>query len=398
MLNKSILSLAIGTFALGVSEFGMMGIISVIAQDMRISIPDAGDFISAYSIGVAAGAPCLPFLNRFSLKYILLCFCLMICAGNLIVAMAPGYATFLLGRFLSGLPHGAYFGAGAILATKLASYGEKATAVSIMVTGMTIANVIGVPFSTWVSTMISWRLAFLFVAICGVFAFIGIWRETPVTAPLGKGGKGSIKRQFRFLRKTAPWLIFAGVFFGQASMYCWYSYMEPIMLNITHIPQSSISLVMMLAGSGMVIGALVAGKLADRFPGGLITGIICVLEIPVLLLIYFKSDVMSLSLVLTFIGAAEIFALGGPLQYLMICYSKGGEMLGGAAIQIAFNIANAFAAFLGGLVISGGYGLSAPALAGIPLSCVAAMALFYFHWRFGRANKDAEYNFSSKVN
>lgn len=393
MIKKSLGALAMGTFALGISEFGMMGIISVIANDMKITIPEAGDFIAAYSIGVAAGAPCLPFLSRFRLKHILMFLCVLIVAGNLLVALASGYKTFLLGRFLSGLPHGAYFGVGAILATHIASYGEKATAVAIMVTGMTVANVVGVPFTTWLSNMLSWRLAFIFVAICGLLAFAGIWKEVRSMPPLARGGNGSLARQFVFLKNPAPWLIFMGVFFGQASMYCWYSYVEPIMLNVAHFQASSITFIMMLAGLGMVIGGLLAGRLADRFPGGLVTAIICLLEIPVLLLIYIKSDVKILSLILTFIGAAEIFALGGPLQYLMIRFSRGGEMLGGAAIQIAFNVANAFAAFLGGWVINMGMGLTSPALAGLPFSCMAAGALFYFHYRYA-GTKD---NDGSKV-
>lgn len=380
MIQKSLLSLALGTFALGVSEFGMMSVISVVAQDMNISIPDAGDFISAYSIGVAAGAPCLPFLSKFRLKYILLFLCVVISAGNLLVAFAPDYTSFLLGRFLSGLPHGAYFGVGAILATRLAGYGEKAAAVAIMVSGMTFANIIGVPFCALLGNSLSWRLAFLFVAICGLLALGGIWKEIPIMPPLDKGGKGSIRRQFAFLKNLPPWLILAGVFFGQASLYCWYSYVEPIMLRVTHIPESAISLVMALAGTGMAVGALVAGKLTDKFPGGMVTGIICLLEIPTLLLIYLKSDVMPLALFLTFAGAAEIFALGGPLQYLIIRFSKGGEMLGGAAIQIAFNVSNALAAFMGGLAINAGLGITSPALVGIPFAIIAGSALFYLHY------------------
>lgn len=387
MIKKSLLALALGTFALGVSEFGMMGIISVIARDMKISIPDAGDFISAYSIGVAVGAPALPFLSRFRLKYILLFLCVMIAAGNFLVAISSGYYSFLLGRFISGLPHGAYFGIGAILATKLASYGEKATAVSIMVSGMTVANVIGVPFSTFLTSTLSWRLSFLFVTVCGILALAGIWLKIPLMPPLEKGGKGSIRRQFAFLKKLPPWLIFAGVFFGQASLYCWYSYVEPIMLQITHIPESCITWVMMLAGLGMVTGALVAGRLADRFPGGMVTGLICILEIPVLLLIYLKSDVLILSLFLVFIGSAQIFALGGPLQYLIIRFSRGGEMFGGAAIQIAFNVANALAALMGGMAIGWGLGITSPALMGIPFAIIAATALFYLHYYCDRNTK-----------
>lgn len=388
MIKKSLVALAIGTFALGISEFGMMGILSDIAHDLNISIPKAGDFISAYSSGVAAGAPFLLFLSRFQMKYIMLGLCLIIAAGNIFVASSSTYESFLLGRFISGLPHGMYFGVGAIIATRLVGYGEKATAVAIMVTGMTVANVIGVPLATWLTNTFTWRLAFSVVALSGLLAFGGIWKEVPKMAPLSRGGKGNIKSQFAFLKTLAPWLILAGVFFGQGSLYCWYSYVEPIMLNVAHFAPSHISLVMMAAGTGMVIGGLVSGKLADRFPPGIVTGCIALIELPVLLLIYFYSDVKLLALILTFIGAGLIFALGGPLQYLIIRFAKGGEMLGGAAIQIAFNVSNAVSAWLGGCAISAGLGLTAPALVGIPLACLAATALFYFHRRFGAELKN----------
>lgn len=387
MIKKSLIALAIGTFALGISEFGMMGILSVIAKDLNISIPKAGDFISAYSCGVACGAPSLLFLSRFKIKYILMALCLIIAGGNILTGCSSSYNSFLIGRFIAGLPHGAYFGAGAIIATRLADYGEKASAVAIMVSGMTIANVIGVPLSTWVTNSISWRLAFFLIALAGLLAFAGIWREVPKMAPVSPAGKSPWKSQFMFLKNLAPWLILAGVFFGQGSMYCWYSYVEPIMLRVSHISEDQISFVMMLAGLGMVLGALVSGRLADKYPCGIITGIICLSEIPVLLLIYFYSEITFLSLVLTFIGAAQIFALGGPLQYLIIKYSPGGEMLGGAAIQIAFNVSNAVAAWLGGFAISLGLGMTAPAMMGLPLACLAAGALFYFNHLYGGQEK-----------
>lgn len=382
MLRKSLFSLALGTFALGISEFTMMGILSVVAADMGVSIPRAGDFISVYSLGVAAGAPCLLFMSRFPMRKVLLFLCGMIALGNFMVALAEGYASLLLGRFISGLPHGAYFGVAAIMATRLVGYGEKATAVAIMVTGMTVANVIGVPMATMLTNMCSWRVAFFIVSASGVLAFLGIRFNVPEIAPIGKKGKGSIKSQFMFLKSRAPWLIFMSTFLGQGSLYCWYSYVEPIMLNVAGFPLHYITLIMGLAGMGMVFGGLASGRLADRFKPGLVCGIICLLMIPVLLLIYFDSHNKILALTLTFIGAAGIFAIGGPLQYLIVRFSPGGEMLGGAGIQIAFNVSNAFSAWLGGCVIDAGFGYTSPALAGLPMAFMAALLLFYFNHRY----------------
>lgn len=379
MLRKSLVALALGTFALGISEFGMMGILSQVAADLQISIPRAGDFISAYALGVACGAPFLIFMSTLPIKRILLGLCVFIAIGNLLAACAGGYTSLVISRFISGLPHGAYFGVAAIMGTMLVGYGEKATAVAIMVSGMTVANVVGVPLATWLTSAFSWRMAFFFVAFAGAMAVLGIALEVPKKKPLSRKGKGSFRSQFVFLKQPAPWLIFAGTFFGQGALYCWFSYVEPVMLNVSGFAASSITFIMMLAGLGMVIGGLVSGKLADHYKPGMLTGIICMLMIPTLLCIYFYSENKIVSLIVTFLGAAEIFALGGPLQYLIVRFSPGGEMLGGAGIQVAFNVSNAFAAWLGGCVISAGYGFTGPAIAGIPLALIGAASLFYFN-------------------
>lgn len=379
MLRKSLVALALGTFALGISEFGMMGILTQVAADLQVSIPRAGDFISAYALGVAFGAPFLIFMSTLPIKRILLGLCVFISIGNLLAACAGGYASLLISRFISGLPHGAYFGVAAIMATMLVGYGEKATAVAIMVSGMTVANVIGVPLATWLTSEFSWRMAFFFVAFAGAMAVLGIALEVPGKKPLNRKGKGSFRSQFAFLKQPAPWLIFAGTFFGQGALYCWFSYVEPVMLHVSDFPAGAITFIMMLTGMGMVIGGLVSGKLADHYKPGMLTGIICMLMIPTLLCIYFFSGNKIVSLIAAFLGAAEIFALGGPLQYLIVRFSPGGEMLGGAGIQVAFNVSNAFAAWLGGCVISAGYGFAGPAIAGIPLALIGAASLFYFN-------------------
>lgn len=384
MFKTSLIALAIGTFALGISEFTMMGILTTVASDFQISIARAGDFISAYSLGVACGAPSLLYLSRFPMKQILVFLCLVIFAGNVYAASSAGYASLLAGRFLSGLPHGAYFGAASIMATRLADPGEQVGAVAVMMTGMTVANVVGVPLSTWLANAFTWRLSFALVAVAGLLAVLAIWFFVPRMAPMAPTGKGSIRKQFEFLRHLAPWLIIAGTFFGQGSLYCWYSYVEPIMLHVSNFSKSHMTYIMALAGLGMVVGGLVGGKLSDHFKPGLVTGVISLLAVPILVLIRFESADPPLSLLLTFLGAACIFGLGGPLQYLIVRFSPGGEMLGGACIQVAFNVSNACAAYLGGMAIHAGLGLTSPALVGIPLALAAACVLFYFNHRYAR--------------
>lgn len=379
--SSGLLALACGTFALGMAEFSMMAILSPLAHNLDISIPEAGDFISAYAIGVSVGAPLPVFFRRHPLKHILLGLCCLICAGNLFAALSPGYTSLFCARFISGVPHGAYFGVGAIVATSLVEPGRRATAVAIMVSGMTMANLAGVPIGTWLANIISWRCAFGLAAVFAIIAFLGILAFTPTVPP---AREQSIKREVSFLKGLAPWLIFAATFLGQGSVYCWYSYMEPIMLNISDVGAGNMKWVMVVAGLGMFLGGIACGRLADRFHAALVSGYTALVIIPTLLLIYFCSAITPLSIILAFIGAAALFGLGGPLQYLIVRFSRGGEILGGAGIQIAFNASNAVAAFLGGLVINANMGLTAPALVGVPMALVCAAILFWFYARYGR--------------
>ncbi len=255
------------TFCLGISEFGMMGILENVADSLQISIVTAGHLISAYSLGVAIGAPGLILLRRWPMKRLLLMLVAIMCAGNICAALAPSYFMLLCSRFLSGLPHGAFFGAAAIVAERLAPEGKKAQAVAVMVGGMTIANVAGVPVATFLSNTLNWRLAFATVGLCGLAAFLCTRLWVPYISPLPDTG---IKGQFRFLRNPGPWLVYSGVFFGQAAVYCWLSYISPIMTQVTHFAQADMTWIMIAVGLGMVIGNAFAGKLADRYPAALV--------------------------------------------------------------------------------------------------------------------------------
>lgn len=375
-MKRSLLSLAMGTFALGIVEFGMMGILNDIAADLNINIVEAGHLISAYSAGVAVGAPALIFLRRLPLRRLMLLLAAVIAVGNALVALSPNFGCLLGARFIAGLPHGAFFGAGAIVCSRLADKGKGASAVAVLVGGMTVANLVGVPGFTFVCQLVSWRLPFAIVALLGLMTCVAIRCWIPQLSPLPDTG---MKGQFRFLSKPGPWLIYAGVFFGQASVYCWMSYISPIMTDVTGFSEHAMTFIMVIVGAGMVFGNYIAGRLADRYSASLVTAIIATLIIVVMPLIYFCSPYKLPSLALTFLAPALLFGLGGPLQYLIVRYAKGGEMLGGAGIQIAFNVSNAMAAAIGGAVIHHGFGLASPALAGVPLAVISAVALFMLY-------------------
>lgn len=375
-MKKSLLSLAFGTFTLGIVEFGMMGVLNDIANDLDISVTKAGHLISAYATGVAIGAPSLLFLRKLPLRRLMLLLAAVMTVGNALVALSPNFACMLAARFIAGLPHGAFFGAGAIVCSRLADKGRGASAVAILVGGMTVANLIGVPGFTWICNMLSWRLPFGIAALLGLITFIAIRSWVPVLSPLPDTG---MKGQFRFLSKPAPWLIYAGVFFGQASVYCWLSYISPIMTQVAGFPESAMTFIMVLVGAGMVFGNLCAGRLSDKYSPSIVTAIIATVIIALMPMMYLFAGNKLLSLLFAFVAPGLLFGLGGPLQYLIVRHAKGGEMLGGAGIQIAFNVSNAVAAVMGGAVIRHGFGLASPALVGIPCAILGAAALYTLH-------------------
>ena len=376
-MKKSLIALAFGTLGLGIAEFVMMGILPDVAKDLGISIPVAGHFISAYALGVCVGAPVLILARKHPLKHILLALVTLMMVGNTCAALAPNYWVLLLARFISGLPHGAYFGVASIVAEKLADKGKGSEAVSIMIAGMTIANLFGVPLGTSLSNSISWRVTFLLVGCWGVIILYYIWRWVPHVEGLKDTG---FKGQFRFLKTPAPWLILGATALGNGGVFCWYSYINPLLTEVSGFTAESITALMVLAGFGMVVGNLISGRLSDRYTPGKVGTTVQAMICSVLLLIFFLSPYPWLSALLMCLCTAGLFAVSSPEQVLIIRVAKGGEMLGAACVQVAFNLGNAIGAYVGGLAISGGYRY--PALAGVPFAMVGFILFLTFYKKY----------------
>ena len=376
-MKKSLIALAFGTLGLGIAEFVMMGILPDVAKDLGISIPVAGHFISAYALGVCVGAPVLILARKHPLKHILLALVTLMMVGNTCAALAPNDWVLLLARFISGLPHGAYFGVASIVAEKLADKGKGSEAVSIMIAGMTIANLFGVPLGTSLSNSISWRVTFLLVGCWGVIILYYIWRWVPHVEGLKDTG---FKGQFRFLKTPAPWLILGATALGNGGVFCWYSYINPLLTEVSGFTAESITALMVLAGFGMVVGNLVSGRLSDRYTPGKVGTTVQAMICIVLLLIFFLSPYPWLSALLMCLCTAGLFAVSSPEQVLIIRVAKGGEMLGAACVQVAFNLGNAIGAYVGGLAISGGYRY--PALAGVPFAMVGFILFLTFYKKY----------------
>lgn len=373
-MNKGLTALAFGTLGLGITEFVMMGILPDVAKSLHITIPEAGHLISIYALGVSVGAPLITLLARTRpLKQILLGLALIYMLASFGAAIAPNYATFIPVRFMMGFPHGAFFGVGSIVAARLVPKEKSASAIAYMVSGMTIANVIGVPFGTFVSHFISWRLVFVISGIWGAVILFSIWKWVPRQDALPNTG---LKGQFRFLFHLSPWLILLATMFGNGGIFCWYSYVSPLMQNVSGVAPSYMSLVMVIAGVFMVIGNYCGGQLSDRYAPAKVACSLQVTAAIALLLIFFFAQSMFMSLAMLCVCTACLFGVSAPQQLLILRYSYGGEMLAAASIQIAFNMGNALGAYLGGLPIEAGMGERFPALIGCAV--VLGGALFFY--------------------
>ena len=319
------------------------------------------------------------FARKYRLKTIMTVLAAIIAIGNLCAALSPSYWTLFASRLISGLPHGAYVGVGAIVARKLAAPGKEVSAVSIMIAGMTIATVGGVPLGTFITNTFSWRIAFMIVAATGIATFFAIrhWVKD-----VGKLPDMGFKGQFRFLKTLPPWLIFGGVIFGQIGMYCWYSYIDPQLTVVAGFRADNLSWLMILAGLGMFAGNLLAGRLSDRFKPSAVAASVQASAIPILLLFFFFGHYKLAAVVLMMLGTAALFGSGSPLQSSIVGYSKGGEMLGAACIQIAYNAGNAIAAAIGAAAINAGWSYSSTALLGEPLIAIGCVLLIILYRKY----------------
>ena len=380
-MKKGLAALAFGTLALGMTEFVMMGILPDVAKGLGISIIQAGHLISAYAIGVCCGAPMLTVAHKYDPKNILLVLAGMMLLGAVLCSVAPNYYVMLAARFIAGLPHGAYFGVASIAAVRLADEDHKAGAVSIMVAGMTIANLFGVPLSTALSGNISWRVPFVLVALLSVLVLYYIWKWVPRIEALPDNG---YKGQFRFLRHGAPWLILAATALANGGIFCWYSYVAPLMTNEGGFAAETVPLLMIAAGFGMVVGNLTSGRLADKYGAGRVAKYTQAIVVVALLLIFFLAGYGWVSALLMMVCTAGLFAVSGPQQFLILKYAPGGEMLGGALIQMAFNLGNALGAYFGGLPMSFGLPYRYTALVGVPLVLLGFVSLLVFCRKYER--------------
>ena len=384
-MKKSLLALALGGLTIGITEFVMMGILPDVAADLNVSIPIAGYLISAYALGVVIGAPLLVVVARnYPPKKTLLILAGMLAFFNSLSVVVPNYGFFVLTRLLSGLPHGAFFGVGAVVASRLAEKGKEAQAISIMFAGLTIANLIGVPIGTFIGHHLSWRYTFILIGILGVLTLVSLYFWMP---NLPSNDQVSMKKQMRLFTKIEAWLVILITAIGVGGLFCWISYIAPLLTDISGFSATSVPYILILAGAGMVVGNMIGGKLADTFQPDKTLVVLFLLMALDLVMVFLFSYNPYVSLFLVFSTGCISFTFIASIQMLMIQVAVGAEMIASAAIQASFNIGNALGAFLGGLPLVAGYSYASPNLVGIGMSLMGVLFTELFLQRKQRALK-----------
>jgi DHA1 family arabinose polymer transporter-like MFS transporter len=365
-IKPSLLTLTMGGFTIGMTEFMMMGVLPDMSQSLSISIPSAGHLISIYALGVVIGAPLMTaFAQHLAPKKVLMALMLMCGTFNALFAISPNYELLMASRLFAGLPHGAFFGMGAVVASRLAEPGREARTVSLMFAGLTIANIIGVPVGTYVGHQVSWRISFLIIAAVGFIAASSIKKWMPDLSPSAKKGFGDSLKAFR---QPEPWLIILVSAIGTGGLFAWISYIAPLMTNVAGFSAGSITAIMIVAGAGMAVGNFIGGRLADRFSPLKTTGALLIAMVVSLIVVALVTKYQVPALIMTFITGAIAFAVIAPMQMLMIGAAKGSEMLASSALQASANTGNALGAFLGGLPLAAGYDFTSPQYVGAALA------------------------------
>jgi DHA1 family arabinose polymer transporter-like MFS transporter len=375
MISKKLLPLTLGGLGIGITEFVMMGLLPDIAKDLQITIPEAGYLISAYAMGVVIGAPLLVMIaGKYPPKKILIALMVMFTVFNALSAFAPNFSILFIARLLSGLPHGAFFGVGSVVASRIAEKGKAAQAVSMMFAGLTIANILGVPLGTFIGHNFSWRFSFAIVVAVGL---ITLWSLKAWLPFLPASENRDLKKELGFFKKKTAWLIILMISVGTGGLFSWYSYIAPLMTEVAGFTSNQVTYILMLAGLGMITGNFIGGYLADRFSPAKASASLLLVMVLTLVVVHYVSFNPALALVTTFLTGAVSFALAAPIQMLMINSAEGSEMLAASASQASFNIGNALGAFFGGLPLIYGFDYTSPALVGAIMALIGASFAFW---------------------
>lgn len=361
----ALIALAVSAFGIGTTEFVIMGLLPDVAGSFGVSIPTAGLLISGYALGVAVGAPILTAATtRIPRKTVLLWLMVLFVAGNLLSALAPSYGLSMAGRIVAALSHGAFFGIGAVVAADLVAPERRASAIALMFTGLTVANVLGVPMGTLLGQAFGWRSTFWVVTALGVVSLTAIAMLVP-RQPLP--ADVSLRRELGAFRDRQVWLALGMTALGFGGVFASFTYVAPMMTELAGFPESAMTPLLITFGLGLVAGNLLGGRLADR---ALMPSLYAILAGLTLILVAFAFTVHSqpLAIVTIFLFGAFGFATVPGLQTRVLQKAQGAPTLASAANIAAFNVGNAAGAWIAGLAIGAGLGYTAPNWVGAALA------------------------------
>ncbi|QNK09469.1 MFS transporter [Enterobacter sp. JUb54] len=378
----ALLALAVGAFGIGLTEFVIAGILPQLADDFAVSIPSAGTMATSYALGVFVGAPLMTVLGaRIPRKTMLITLAIIFTLGNLVTATAPSLAVAVTGRIITSFNHGAFFGIGSIIAASLVAPGRQASAIAFMFSGLTLANLVGVPAGTWLAQAFNWRLVFWVIAGIGLLTIAAIALLVP---PIEKGKSIALRTELRAFVDPQVLLVMGITVFGPAAFFTSITYIAPMMTRLAGFSDAGIAWLMVLFGLGLAVGNWIGGRFADR---SLFGTLFVTLTAQGIVLLVFWTGVENpfIAGASVFLMAAFGFATVSPIQKLVMDRaSQAGAPTMAASVNIGmFNLGNALGAWAGGATIAAGFGLVSPNWAGAILSFIA-LGLAFLAWLSAR--------------
>lgn len=368
----SLLCLTIGAFAIGMTEFIIMGLLPNVATDLNVSIPQAGQLITGYALGVAVGAPILTvFTHKIPQKKLLVLLMCIFIIGNALSVIAPTYGLLISARILTAFAHGTFLGVGSIMATRLVAPERRAGAVSVVLAGLTIANIIGVPFGTFIGQQLGWRSSFGAITILGIISLMGIIRFIPVIA---QGPPANLGQQFRNLVRPQVLLVLLIGALGCGSLFTVFTYITPMLVDISGFAEQSVTWILVLFGFGVTLGNLVGGRLADwkLMPSLIVNfGILAVL----LAALTITLENPYLAVITIFFWGVAAFGIMPGLQIRIMNMTREAPLLATTSSHSAFNLGNAAGAYMGGYAITHTGLISVPLYAAV-IAALGLLGLF----------------------
>lgn len=359
--SLALFALAVGAFAIGTTEFSPMGLLPVIAEGVQVSIPTAGMLVSAYAIGVMLGAPVMTLLfSRWGRRKALVALMLIFTVGNLLSALAPGYTSLLLSRLITSLNHGAFFGIGAVVAASVVPKDKQASAIAAMFMGLTVANIGGVPVATWVGQQLGWRLAFGGTALLGLITMAALWLALP---PGEAGPRPNVRRELAVLVQPSVLLAMGTTVLGSGAMFALYTYVAPVLTELTQASPGFVALALVLIGVGFTLGNSLGGRLADWSLDGATLLILATLALTMAVLPLLLTTQLGAAIGLVVWGAAA-FGIVPPVQMRVMQAAAQAPSLASSVNVGAFNLGNALGGGAGRAGDQPGLGLCRRALGG----------------------------------